>query len=44
MGLVGMFLSVPLAASIGVVAVFAIEHYKKSLYYNDGLNGAGDVA
>ncbi len=33
MGLVGMFLAVPLAASIGVLAGFAIAQYKLSTYY-----------
>lgn len=33
MGLVGMFLAVPLAASIGVLVNFAVSEYKKSPYY-----------
>jgi predicted PurR-regulated permease PerM len=33
MGLVGMFLAVPFAASIGVLVNFAISEYKKSEYY-----------
>lgn len=33
MGLVGMFLAVPVAASIGVLATFAISQYKLSPYY-----------
>ena len=33
MGLVGMFLAVPAAASIGVLASFAISQYKLSSYY-----------
>ncbi len=33
MGLVGMFLAVPMAASIGVLASFAIAQYKVSSYY-----------
>lgn len=33
LGLVGMFVAVPLAASIGVLLGFAIERYKESSYY-----------
>lgn len=33
MGLVGMFLAVPFAASIGVLVNFAVSEYKKSEYY-----------
>jgi len=33
MGLVGMFLAVPVAASIGVLVNFAVSEYKKSPYY-----------
>lgn len=33
MGLVGMFLAVPAAASIGVLVSFAISEYKESPYY-----------
>ncbi|HNS44860.1 MAG TPA: AI-2E family transporter [Alphaproteobacteria bacterium] len=44
MGLLGMFLSVPVAASIGVLVGFLIETYKKSPYYHHQLeadkNGA----
>lgn len=34
LGLLGMFLAIPVAASIGVIAAFAIEQYKHSPYYN----------
>lgn len=33
LGLVGMFLAVPAAASIGVLVNFAVSEYKKSAYY-----------
>lgn len=33
MGLLGMFLAVPVAASIGVLVNFAVSEYKKSPYY-----------
>ncbi len=33
MGILGMFLAVPVAASIGVLAAFAISEYKKSQYF-----------
>jgi predicted PurR-regulated permease PerM len=33
LGLLGMFLSIPVAASIGVIAGFLIERYKSSIYY-----------
>lgn len=33
LGLLGMFLSIPVAASVGVIAVFLIERYKSSIYY-----------
>ena len=33
LGLVGMFLAVPVAASIGVLVNFAVSEYKKSPYY-----------
>ncbi len=33
LGLLGMFLSIPVAASIGVLAGFMIEQYKNSAYY-----------
>lgn len=33
MGLVGMFLAVPLAASVGVLVNFAVSRYKQSVYY-----------
>lgn len=35
MGLVGMFLAVPAAAAIGVLASFAISQYKLSPYYTE---------
>lgn len=38
MGLVGMFLAVPLAASIGVLVNFAISQYKLSSYYQSEAN------
>lgn len=34
MGILGMFLAVPVAASIGVLAAFAISEYKKSQYFH----------
>lgn len=42
MGLLGMFLAVPVAASIGVLVTFAINEYKKSPYYQsqDCINDA----
>ncbi len=42
MGLVGMFLAVPVAASIGVLATFVVSEYKKSQYYEskDCINDA----
>jgi len=33
LGLLGMFLSIPVAASVGVIAAFLIERYKSSIYY-----------
>ncbi len=33
LGILGMFLSVPVAAVIGVLLSFAIDHYKRSSYY-----------
>jgi predicted PurR-regulated permease PerM len=33
MGILGMFLAVPVTASIGVLAAFAISEYKKSQYF-----------
>ena len=36
MGIVGMFLAVPVAASVGVLAGFAISEYKKSRYFCTG--------
>lgn len=36
LGLLGMFLSIPAAASIGVIAGFLIERYKASPYYKTG--------
>lgn len=47
MGLLGMFLAVPAAASIGVLVNFAVSEYKKSPYYqkNDPIdNLAQDAA
>ena len=34
MGLVGMFLAVPVAACVGVLVNFAVSEYKKSQYYD----------
>ncbi|MEK7801290.1 MAG: AI-2E family transporter, partial [Pseudomonadota bacterium] len=35
MGLMGMFLAVPIAASVGVLAGFALDEYKKSRYFHE---------
>lgn len=35
LGLLGMFLAVPMAATIGVLISFALRQYKQSKYYND---------
>jgi predicted PurR-regulated permease PerM len=47
LGLVGMFLAVPVAASIGVLVNFAISEYKKSPYYQktelSDINSANDT-
>ncbi|MDD3021212.1 MAG: AI-2E family transporter [Alphaproteobacteria bacterium] len=40
LGLLGMFLSIPVAASIGVIAGFMIEQYKASAYYRPQEVGA----
>ena len=34
MGIMGMFLAVPIAASVGVLASFAVDEYKKSRYFH----------
>lgn len=46
MGLLGMFLAVPVAASIGVLVNFAISEYKKSPYYqkNDPIENSAQEA
>jgi predicted PurR-regulated permease PerM len=38
LGLLGMFLAVPVAAVVGVLAGYAIKKYKASSYYNNGMN------
>lgn len=35
LGIVGMFLAVPVTAAIGVISAFLLEQYKSSQYYND---------
>jgi hypothetical protein len=35
LGVLGMFLAVPVTASIGVVTSFLLQKYKDSRYYND---------
>ncbi|MCB1682242.1 MAG: AI-2E family transporter [Alphaproteobacteria bacterium] len=35
LGILGMFLAVPVAAVIGVIASFLLQKYKESRYYND---------
>jgi predicted PurR-regulated permease PerM len=34
LGILGMFLAIPVAAIIGVLVAFAIQQYRLSAYYN----------